>query len=93
MFSAFFVNLVPNMMLTLIVFTLILWLYFKLIINQQEREHYEYIVVEGKIVNRQTGDLLDTTNGAKWIFVMSTSSRLYIGRVNRKRLIECFFFN
>ncbi|RVX11876.1 IQ domain-containing protein IQM3 [Vitis vinifera] len=46
------------------------------------REHYEYILEEGKIVHKQTGDLLDTSNGlqgAKWIFVMSTSKKLYAG--------------
>ncbi|KAJ9695149.1 hypothetical protein PVL29_010578 [Vitis rotundifolia] len=46
------------------------------------RERYEYILEEGKIVHKQTGDLLDTSNGlqgAKWIFVMSTSKKLYAG--------------
>ncbi|MCD9637693.1 IQ domain-containing protein iqm3 [Datura stramonium] len=51
-------------------------------LGPQEREHYEYIVAEGKIVHEETGNLLDTTKGlpgAKWIFVMSTSRRLYAG--------------
>ncbi|KAF8397862.1 hypothetical protein HHK36_016787 [Tetracentron sinense] len=51
-------------------------------LGPQEREHYEYIVVEGKIVHKQTGDLFDTNKGmqgAKWIFVMSTSRQLYAG--------------
>lgn len=51
-------------------------------LGPHERDHYEYIVVEGKIVHRQTGSLLDTNKGspgAKWIFVMSTSKRLYAG--------------
>ncbi|KAK6778523.1 hypothetical protein RDI58_025241 [Solanum bulbocastanum] len=51
-------------------------------LGPQEREHYEYIVAEGKIVHEKTGYLLDTTKGlpgAKWIFVMSTSRRLYAG--------------
>ncbi|GAA0161804.1 hypothetical protein LIER_18038 [Lithospermum erythrorhizon] len=51
-------------------------------LGPQEREHYEYDVEDGKIVQRQTGNLLDTTKGspkAKWIFVMSTSKRLYAG--------------
>ncbi|KAF8395370.1 hypothetical protein HHK36_019316 [Tetracentron sinense] len=51
-------------------------------LGPQEREHYEYIVVEGKIVHNRTGDLLDTNKGlrgAKWIFVMSTSKKLYAG--------------
>ncbi|KAK9290656.1 hypothetical protein L1049_008829 [Liquidambar formosana] len=51
-------------------------------LGPQEREHYEYIVVEGKIIHKQTGDLLDTnkgSQGAKWIFVMSTFKKLYAG--------------
>lgn len=54
---------------------------------QQEREHYEYVVAEGKILHNLTGNHLDTTNGlpgAKWIFVMSTSKRLYAGEVSGK---------
>jgi len=63
---------------------------FYLILNQQEREHYEYIISEGKIIHKQTGDLLDTTQVAKWIFVMSTSKRLYAGEV-RGSLIGASF--
>ncbi|XP_059296929.1 IQ domain-containing protein IQM3-like isoform X2 [Lycium ferocissimum] len=51
-------------------------------LGPQEREHNEYIVADGKIVHEKTGNLLDTTKGlpgAKWIFVMSTSRRLYAG--------------
>ncbi|CAN1357516.1 IQ domain-containing protein IQM3, partial [Linum perenne] len=48
-------------------------------LGPQEREHYEYIFVEGKMTHKLTGNLLDTTKGAKWIFVMSTFNRLYAG--------------
>ena len=51
---------------------------------QQEREHYEYIVVEGKIIHKLSGDLLHTkyaSEGVKWIFVMSTCKKLYVGEV------------
>ncbi|KAI7732209.1 hypothetical protein M8C21_031506 [Ambrosia artemisiifolia] len=48
-------------------------------LGPQEREHYEYIIVEGKIIHRQTGLPLDTNDVEKWIFVMSTSKRLYAG--------------
>ncbi|KAF9623898.1 hypothetical protein IFM89_006244 [Coptis chinensis] len=52
-------------------------------LGPQEREHYEYIVVEGKIARKQTGELLDTfkgeEEGVKWIYVMSTSKKLYMG--------------
>ncbi|XP_022767129.1 IQ domain-containing protein IQM3-like [Durio zibethinus] len=51
-------------------------------LGPQEREHYEYIVVEGKIIHKQTRSVLDTIQGlkeGKWIFVMSTSKKLYAG--------------
>lgn len=52
--------------------------------HQKERERFEYIVTGGKIFHKQTGDLLDTNSGskgAKWIFVMSTSMKLYAAEV------------
>ncbi|KAL3532068.1 hypothetical protein ACH5RR_005589 [Cinchona calisaya] len=51
-------------------------------LGPQEREHYEYLVTEGKILHKQTEKPLDTMKGsagAKWIFVMSTFQRLYAG--------------
>uniref|UniRef100_A0A7N0V114 IQ domain-containing protein IQM3-like n=1 Tax=Kalanchoe fedtschenkoi TaxID=63787 RepID=A0A7N0V114_KALFE len=50
-------------------------------LGPQERAHYEYTVADGKIANVQTGELLDTNQGGrdKWIFVMSTSKKLYAG--------------
>lgn len=52
--------------------------------NKQEREQYEYVIVEGTMVHKKTGDLLDTnrkSQGSKWIFVMSTCKKLYAGEV------------
>ncbi|TKY62010.1 hypothetical protein E2542_SST11864 [Spatholobus suberectus] len=52
-------------------------------LGPQEREQYEYTVHEGKIINKQYGDLLHTNENsedAKWIFVMSTSKKLYAGK-------------
>ncbi|KAI4348992.1 hypothetical protein L6164_009651 [Bauhinia variegata] len=52
-------------------------------LGPQERKHYEYIVEEGKILHEQSGDLLHTredSEGAKWIFVMSTAKKLYAGK-------------
>ncbi|XP_018860019.2 IQ domain-containing protein IQM3-like [Juglans regia] len=52
-------------------------------LGPQERKNYEYVVVEGKVIHKQTGDVLDTMDGSdrtKWIFVMSTSKKLYAGR-------------
>jgi hypothetical protein len=67
--------------------------------NKQEREYYEYIIAEGKMVHKQTGNLLDTNQGlqgSKWIFVMSTSKNLYAGEVkadsNTKPFVDRFLF-
>ncbi|KAL5078958.1 hypothetical protein RYX36_007379, partial [Vicia faba] len=49
----------------------------------QERENYEYVVCDGKIINNQSGDFLHTkkdSEDAKWIFVMSTEKKLYAGK-------------
>ena len=48
--------------------------------KQNEREQYEVIVEDGKLVFRQSGILLETTEGSKWIFVLSTSRNLYVGQ-------------
>ncbi|KAH6755128.1 IQ calmodulin-binding motif family protein [Perilla frutescens var. hirtella] len=51
-------------------------------LGPQERECYEYIVAEGELIHKQTGDLLDTKeqlSDSKWIFVMSVSNKLYAG--------------
>jgi hypothetical protein len=50
---------------------------------QQEREHYEYIINEGKAIHKLSGEPLDTRGpkGTKWIFVMSTAKKLYAGKV------------
>ena len=48
-----------------------------------ERRAYEVVVVDGKFFYKQSGELLDTTaygNDAKWIFVLSTSKILYVGK-------------
>ena len=56
--------------------------------------------MEGKIVHKLTGDLLDSSNGsqgAKWIFVMSTYKKLYAGEVRDSgdlfRSISYFVFS
>lgn len=38
------------------------------------------IVEDGKLVFRQSGLLLETIEGSKWIFVLSTSRNLYVGQ-------------
>ncbi|OMO68283.1 putative calmodulin binding protein [Corchorus olitorius] len=63
-------------------------------LGPQEREHYEYIVVEGKIINKQTRNALDTTKGmkeGKYIFVMSTSKKLYAGEKKKGKFHHSSF--
>ncbi|KAF5768598.1 hypothetical protein HanRHA438_Chr14g0648721 [Helianthus annuus] len=47
-----------------------------------ERQAYEVVIKDGKLLYKQTGEYIDTTGelkGAKWIFVLSTSKILYVG--------------
>ncbi|KAM1359500.1 hypothetical protein ACFX11_046485 [Malus domestica] len=48
-------------------------------LGPKEREAYEVIVESGKLVYRQSGKLVNTREGSKWIFVLSTSRNLYVG--------------
>ncbi|KAL2481642.1 IQ calmodulin-binding motif family protein [Abeliophyllum distichum] len=51
-------------------------------LGPQEREQYEYEVVDGKILHKITRKTLHTNTESpelKWIFVVSTSKKLYTG--------------
>ncbi|XP_057460078.1 IQ domain-containing protein IQM1-like [Actinidia eriantha] len=48
-------------------------------LGPKERAGYEVIIDSGKLVYRQSGVLVDTIEGSKWIFVLSTSRKLYVG--------------
>uniref|UniRef100_A0A7N0TJD5 Uncharacterized protein n=1 Tax=Kalanchoe fedtschenkoi TaxID=63787 RepID=A0A7N0TJD5_KALFE len=45
-----------------------------------EREAYEVLFDEGKLRNKMSSQLIDTSGGSKWIFVLSTSKTLYVGK-------------
>ncbi|URE38098.1 calmodulin-binding protein [Musa troglodytarum] len=52
-------------------------------LGPKERQAYEVIIEDGKFMYRQSRQLLNTSGGpkdAKWIFVLSTSKNLYVGR-------------
>ncbi|GFP92481.1 hypothetical protein PHJA_001392300 [Phtheirospermum japonicum] len=52
-------------------------------LGPMERKAYEIVMEDGKLFYKQTGKLLDTPNepkGCKWIFVLSTSKTLYVGK-------------
>ncbi|KAM1364475.1 hypothetical protein ACFX2F_043043 [Malus domestica] len=52
--------------------------------TSKEREAYEVIVENGKLVHMQSGMLVDTVEESKWIFVLSTSRSLYVGQKKRR---------
>ncbi|KAK4481677.1 hypothetical protein RD792_012584 [Penstemon davidsonii] len=48
-----------------------------------ERSAYEVIILDGKLMYKQSGKILDTREGpedVKWIFVLSVSKILYVGQ-------------
>ncbi|KAJ4952227.1 hypothetical protein NE237_029059 [Protea cynaroides] len=49
-------------------------------LGPKEREAYEVIVENGKLVFKQMGTPVDTDEGNKWIFVLSTARALYVGQ-------------
>lgn len=60
------------------IFFLFVFLHFA----QNEREAYEVIIDDGKLVYKKSGMFVDTCEGSKWIFVLSTSRALYAGQVD-----------
>ncbi|XP_020595469.1 IQ domain-containing protein IQM1-like [Phalaenopsis equestris] len=49
-------------------------------LGPKEREAYEVIVENGKFVYKQSEDFVNTDDDSKWIFVLSTSRALYVGK-------------
>lgn len=49
-------------------------------LGPQERHQYEVIVESGKLVFRQTGALVHSSDDSKWIFVLSTTKAFYVGQ-------------
>ncbi|GMH16535.1 hypothetical protein Nepgr_018376 [Nepenthes gracilis] len=49
-------------------------------LGPKEREAYEVIVGNGKLMYRESGELVETVEDSKWIFVLSTSRALYVGQ-------------
>uniref|UniRef100_A0A5B6ZY02 Calmodulin-binding family protein n=1 Tax=Davidia involucrata TaxID=16924 RepID=A0A5B6ZY02_DAVIN len=49
-------------------------------LGPKEREAYEVIVENGKLAYKQSGVFVETIEGSKWIFVLSTSRNLYVGQ-------------
>ncbi|CAM8890245.1 unnamed protein product [Rhodiola kirilowii] len=49
-------------------------------LGPKERESYEVIVVHGRLMYKKSGTYVQTEEGSKWIFVLSTSRCLYVGQ-------------
>ncbi|CAL5360351.1 unnamed protein product [Camellia sinensis] len=49
-------------------------------LGPKEREAYEVIVENGRLLYKESGCFVETTEGSKWIFVLSTSRTLYVGQ-------------
>ncbi|XP_044462598.1 IQ domain-containing protein IQM3-like isoform X2 [Mangifera indica] len=63
-------------------------------LGPQEREQCQYIIVGGKFVHKQTGNLLNTNHGlrdSKWIFAMSASKTIYAGEKQKGLLHHSSF--
>ncbi|XP_073224283.1 IQ domain-containing protein IQM5-like isoform X2 [Cicer arietinum] len=56
-----------------------------------EREAYEVIVEGGKLVYKQSKNLVHTTEGSKWIFVLSTTRVLYVGQKEKGKFQHSSF--
>jgi hypothetical protein len=51
-------------------------------LGPQERQQYEVVVEGGKLVFRQTGALVHSSDDSKSIFVLSTTKAFYVGQVD-----------
>nr|GMD19376.1 IQ domain-containing protein IQM2-like [Ipomoea batatas] len=62
-------------------------------LGPMERKAYEVLVEDGKLLYKQTGELLNTDDldGAKWIFVLSTSKALYVGKKTKGKFQHSSF--
>ncbi|XP_039115568.1 LOW QUALITY PROTEIN: IQ domain-containing protein IQM1-like [Dioscorea cayenensis subsp. rotundata] len=49
-------------------------------LGPKEREAYEVVVECGKLRYKQSGTLVSTNKGSKWIFVLSTTRTFYVGQ-------------
>ncbi|KAF6155217.1 hypothetical protein GIB67_019743 [Kingdonia uniflora] len=63
-------------------------------LDPTERKEYEVVVVDGLLLYKETGELLNTYEGSKntkWIFVLSTSKNLYVGQKKKGKFQHSSF--
>ncbi|RCU61678.1 hypothetical protein SETIT_J024600v2 [Setaria italica] len=70
-------------------------LYSQLImyLGPNERAAYEVIVEGGRLLYKQSGELVNTNEESKWIFVLSTSRSLYVGQKRKGRFQHSSFLS
>jgi predicted transcriptional regulator len=62
-------------------------------LEQNERAAYEVVVEEGRLLYKQSGDLVNTNEESKWIFVLSTSRSLYVGQKRKGKFQHSSFLS
>ncbi|XP_026460609.1 IQ domain-containing protein IQM3-like [Papaver somniferum] len=62
-------------------------------IGPKEREVYEVIVEDRKLIYKQGGECVDTVEGFKWIFFLSTSRSLYVGKKEKGQFPRSSFLS
>ncbi|KGN66258.1 IQ domain-containing protein IQM1 isoform X1 [Cucumis sativus] len=62
-------------------------------LGPKEREEYEVIVKNGKLVYKKNGDIVETKEGSKWIFVLSTTRSLYVGQKKKGQFQHSSFLS
>ena len=60
---------------------------------QLEREAYEVIVEDGKLMNKQSMTLINSKEDSKSIFVLSTTRTLYVGQKKKGRFQHSSFLS
>ncbi|KAL3689964.1 hypothetical protein R1sor_016273 [Riccia sorocarpa] len=60
-------------------------------LSPKERKWFEVLIEDGKLVYKMTEKPVDTPPGEKWIFVMSTTGKLYVGKKEKGRLQHSSF--
>ncbi|KAL2229108.1 IQ domain-containing protein IQM1 [Sesamum indicum] len=60
-------------------------------LGPKERESYEVVIANGKLVYKESCNLVDTTEGSKWIFVLSTTRTFYVGQKQKGKFQHSSF--
>lgn len=60
-------------------------------LGPSERKQYEVVVDGGKLRYKKSSELVHTPKGDKWIFVMSTSGKLYVAQKRKGRFQHSSF--